>query len=197
MINYSEFITAAIQIDEVLSEQQLWTLFKKFDVDNTDFITTENLKTAFQRQGRNRISQREIDEIIQLHDREKNGKIDFNEFKVIFCPDESGKKTLNEPSFISEKGHVSGLLKDLEPKINQKKGAPNEACSDQVFEEDGENVFRVETEELQTNRIGKIPGVHHSKFEFKAKTKMLEIDLSKSLNRPRTIEQPKIQLSAR
>ena len=52
MINYTEFIAATLQIDQELNDEQLWNLFKKFDVDNTDFITIENLKEAFKRQGR-------------------------------------------------------------------------------------------------------------------------------------------------
>jgi len=84
MINYTEFITAAVQIDQILNEEQLWSLFKKFDVDNTDYITTENLMEAFHRQGRQRVNQTELEEIIKLHDIEKNGKIDFNEFREIF-----------------------------------------------------------------------------------------------------------------
>ena len=52
MINYSEFIAAALSVDQDLNDEQLWSLFKKFDVDNSDFITIDNLKEAFKRLGR-------------------------------------------------------------------------------------------------------------------------------------------------
>ena len=52
MINYTEFIAATLAVDEELNDEQLWSLFKKFDVDNTDFITVANLKEAFKRLGR-------------------------------------------------------------------------------------------------------------------------------------------------
>ena len=55
MINYSEFIAATLQIDQELNDEQLWSLFKKFDVDNTDRITIENLKEAFNRLGRHKM----------------------------------------------------------------------------------------------------------------------------------------------
>ena len=55
MINYSEYIAATLSVDQVLSDEHLWTLFKKFDVDNTDFITLDNLKEAFKRMGRMKI----------------------------------------------------------------------------------------------------------------------------------------------
>ena len=84
MINYSEFIAATLQIDQELNDEQLWSLFKKFDVDNTDFITLANLQEAFHRLGRNKISQAEIEEMMRIHDIDHNGKISFNEFKAIF-----------------------------------------------------------------------------------------------------------------
>lgn len=125
MINYTEFITAAVQIDQILNEEQLWSLFKKFDVDNTDYITTENLMEAFHRQGRQRVNQTELEEIIKLHDIEKNGKIDFNEFREIFGL--KPKEILNadenqeamDPSFFSAGGQVAGLLQDMTPEVTK------------------------------------------------------------------------------
>lgn len=84
MINYSEFIAAALSVDQVLNDEQLWSLFKKFDVDNSDFITTDNLKEAFKRLGRTQIQGSEVEEIMRIHDIDHNGKIGFEEFKVIF-----------------------------------------------------------------------------------------------------------------
>ena len=60
LINYSEFIAATLSIGQVLTEEQLWSLFKKFDVDNTDYITTANLREAFSRQGRFKINDIEL-----------------------------------------------------------------------------------------------------------------------------------------
>ena len=65
MINYVEFIAAVLSVEQTLTEEQLWTLFKKFDVDNTDYITEKNLREAFNRQGRLQISALEIDNIVR------------------------------------------------------------------------------------------------------------------------------------
>lgn len=81
MINYSEFIAATLSFDEQVLGEHLWMLFKKFDVDNTDQITVENLEEAFHRQGRVKIGREELLEIIQKHDIDHSGKIDFSEFK--------------------------------------------------------------------------------------------------------------------
>lgn len=89
LINYSEFIAAILSVESTLTGEQLWTLFKKFDIDNTDSISTENLREAFNRLGRFQISAEEIDQIILQHDTDRNGQIDFEEFKNIF----TGSKT--------------------------------------------------------------------------------------------------------
>ena len=51
-INYTEFLSATLSIQETLSEEMLWRLFKKFDMDDTGFISTKNLQDAFKRLGR-------------------------------------------------------------------------------------------------------------------------------------------------
>ena len=68
MINYSEFIAAALSADQVLNDEQLWNLFKKFDVDSSDYITLDNLKEAFRRMGRTQIQESEIEEMMRIHD---------------------------------------------------------------------------------------------------------------------------------
>lgn len=47
-INYSEFLAATIQLPKVLTEEKLYALFKHFDTDDTEFITAENIREAFQ-----------------------------------------------------------------------------------------------------------------------------------------------------
>lgn len=85
MINYSEFLAAALSIDQDLTEEQLWSLFKKFDVDNSGSITVENLQEAFNRLGMaTRISHNEIAEMMRIHDIDQSGKISFDEFRAIF-----------------------------------------------------------------------------------------------------------------
>ena len=42
-INYSEFLAATISVQTALTEEKLWSLFKTFDTDDTDYISLENL----------------------------------------------------------------------------------------------------------------------------------------------------------
>ena len=51
-LNYTEFIAATLSVKQVLTQEKLIQLFKHFDVDDSDFITPENLKTAFAQAGK-------------------------------------------------------------------------------------------------------------------------------------------------
>ena len=61
-------------------------IFKHFDVDDTDYISKDNIKQAMQKLGKN-ISQDEIEEAIKIHDIKHDGQINFDEFKIMFMAD--------------------------------------------------------------------------------------------------------------
>ena len=46
-ITYSEFLAATVPVEEVLTDLRLKLLFKHFDIDNTDYISSSNLREAF------------------------------------------------------------------------------------------------------------------------------------------------------
>jgi calcium-dependent protein kinase len=79
-INYSEFLAATISVQSFMTEEKMWMIFKRFDVDNTDYISKENLKEAMKNLGR-AITSNEIEEALSTHDLTKDGKISFDEFK--------------------------------------------------------------------------------------------------------------------
>ena len=83
-INYTEFLAATLSFQETLTDEMLQRLFKKFDVDDTGYISKENLIDAFKRLGRSGLTLEEVTEMIKVHDIAKNNVIDFQEFKVIF-----------------------------------------------------------------------------------------------------------------
>ena len=57
LINYTEFLAASLSVSNTLTEEMLWSMFKKFDVDNTNVITIDNLKEAFKRMGSINVSE--------------------------------------------------------------------------------------------------------------------------------------------
>ena len=51
-INYTEFLSATIDISKYLTREKVMALFKQFDVNNDDTISRENIKAAFTKLGR-------------------------------------------------------------------------------------------------------------------------------------------------
>ena len=90
-INYSDFLSATMDLQEALTDEKLWTLFKTFDTDNTDFITQDNLQEAFLRLGRN-YSEDEFKKMMETHDITHDGRLSFDEFKEIFKDERSKVK---------------------------------------------------------------------------------------------------------
>ena len=84
MINYTEFLTAATSLDKLLTDEILWSLFKKFDIDDSGDITSEDLRVALNRMGRTAVQKNEVQKIIATHSN-KDGRITFENFKAIFA----------------------------------------------------------------------------------------------------------------
>lgn len=82
-INYSEFLSATINLQTFLDEQKLLAVFNQFDTDRSGKITEENIYYAMQKLGME-VPMSEIKLIIQKHDLTKDGMISFAEFKKIF-----------------------------------------------------------------------------------------------------------------
>lgn len=78
-INYSDFIVASLDCKTFLSRQKLWSLFKYFDPTNTNFITAEDLKMVFAREGR-KISDEDLREMIKENKKHADDKLNFEEF---------------------------------------------------------------------------------------------------------------------
>ncbi len=43
-INYSAFLSATLSCQKILTDELLWTLFKTFDIDDTNYISIKNLR---------------------------------------------------------------------------------------------------------------------------------------------------------
>lgn len=78
-LDYSEFVTAAMKWNDVLSEERLTMAFKAFDTDGNGTISKAELKAIFK--GNEVISDDVWQAIIQETDKNQDGVIDFTEFK--------------------------------------------------------------------------------------------------------------------
>jgi len=85
-INYSEFLSATIDLHSFLDEQKLLAVFNQFDTDKSGKITEENIYFAMQKLGME-VPKEDIKMIIAKHDLMHDGVISFHEFKQIFQVD--------------------------------------------------------------------------------------------------------------
>lgn len=83
-INYSEFISATINVQDFLTQERLEALFNTFDVDNSGGITRANLKLAFSKFGRE-VGEDDLNDIMKKHDLAGDKQINLDEFKKMFA----------------------------------------------------------------------------------------------------------------
>ncbi|CAD8051703.1 unnamed protein product [Paramecium primaurelia] len=83
VIKYSQFLASCIDERKFITKEKLSSLFKIFDTDNSNFITKQNIKEAFARNGK-QISDQKIDEMIAEIDPNHDNKISFEEFCQMF-----------------------------------------------------------------------------------------------------------------
>ena len=94
-INYSEFIAATLRTKRILNDSRLKVLFKEFDVDDSGYITKENMIEAFNRLDKT-VSNKQIEEILDKHDQAQDGRISFEEFKYMMLGDDDMIETISE-----------------------------------------------------------------------------------------------------
>lgn len=88
MINYTEFLAATMTARKWLNDNRLMMLFKEFDIDDTGFITKENLEEAFHKLDKP-ITKADIKAILDAHDDSKDGKISYEEFCKMMLGEEN------------------------------------------------------------------------------------------------------------
>ena len=82
-INYSEFLSATLDVKAFLNVEKFEAIFNQFDTDGSGTISRENIITAMNKMGQD-ITQEELDEIMRVHDLQKNNVITKDEFKAVF-----------------------------------------------------------------------------------------------------------------
>ncbi|CAK75813.1 unnamed protein product (macronuclear) [Paramecium tetraurelia] len=79
-ITYTSFLSALVNCKSFLNKERLWNLFKYFDSNNQNFITIEDVRKAFEREGR-QLSQSKLISLFQeIMQNEEQKTIDFEQF---------------------------------------------------------------------------------------------------------------------
>ena len=114
-LNYSQFLIAAMDRKKELDEEQLWDLFKYFDLDGNGEITLEEFKYAIEKAVGN-ASDNEIEEIIEEFRSKAQYSMNFERFlEIMRCVTEEGVKdteSIRGSRRISLKYHYSTLVRN-------------------------------------------------------------------------------------
>jgi calcium-dependent protein kinase len=79
VIDYSEFISSAANVNQLMSEKQMKAAFKAFDLDGSGEISFEEFEETFS--AGLEFDKDELRKIFTEFDHNKNGLINFEEFK--------------------------------------------------------------------------------------------------------------------
>ncbi len=79
VIDYSEFISSAANVNQLISEKQMKAAFKAFDLDGSGEISFEEFEETFS--AGLEIDKEELRAIFREFDCNKNGLINYEEFK--------------------------------------------------------------------------------------------------------------------
>ena len=81
-IEYTEFMSAALVLKDLLNEHKLDHLMNTFDHDKTGKLTRVKIENGFSILGKN-LTKKELDAIFKAHDTDKSGDISVEEFRAI------------------------------------------------------------------------------------------------------------------
>ena len=80
-IEFSEFLVAATNMQDMCSDQQLEVAFKRFDVSNTGFISCDDVKAVLLADGQDKqLPAGVVEQIISQMDQNQDNQISFAEF---------------------------------------------------------------------------------------------------------------------
>jgi len=79
-IDYSEFVVAAMNENQLTTNEKLQAAFKMFDKDGSGIISPEEIKEVLSFGGTNTLSKGAIDAIVKQVDENGDGEISFEEF---------------------------------------------------------------------------------------------------------------------
>lgn len=100
-INYSEFLAVTVDRRKALQHANLIFAFHHFDSDNSGFITAENLRECFRREGKH-LSDEEIKLMMNEVKHAQDDKISLQEFEsymreIMFNPEPSSGTSVGSP----------------------------------------------------------------------------------------------------
>ena len=78
-INYTEFLAVTVDRRQAITKGNLEFAFHHFDVNNSGYITSDNLEECFRREGKH-LTEEEVNEMLAQIKTKEEGKVSFEEF---------------------------------------------------------------------------------------------------------------------
>ena len=82
-INYSQFIASALDAKQFLTNERLWALFQYFDVNNTGYLTAEEINEVLNKSDKKNYTLEEIITMLKVHGINETDHIGFDTFAQI------------------------------------------------------------------------------------------------------------------
>jgi Ca2+-binding EF-hand superfamily protein len=79
-LSFDEFLRVMLPVfNGKFHDEELWYVFKKFDLNNSNYITVNELKKILSNFGKN-FTDSQISDLISSVDSDRDGKLNFTEF---------------------------------------------------------------------------------------------------------------------
>lgn len=96
-IDYTEFCAAGLGEKTSMQDDVIWAAFKTFDLDNTGYISVENLRSILDSTDVQDIWSADVckqvgEEIIAKYDKDGDNRIDFEDWRELMTKCWTGKK---------------------------------------------------------------------------------------------------------
>jgi len=80
-INYTEFLAVTVDRRRAITESNMIFAFHHFDIDNTGYITVENLEECFRREGKH-LTRDELTQMLSAVQSSEPGRVSYAEFNA-------------------------------------------------------------------------------------------------------------------
>jgi len=119
-LDCKEFVTVSIHLKKIRSEDHLPKVFSYFDKNGSGYIEMDELKEALSPRGGD---QKAIDDIIMDVDKDKDGKISYEEFELMMRAGMDWRNTSRQYSRAVYNTLSRKMFKDVSLKLDVNGGA--------------------------------------------------------------------------
>lgn len=127
-LDCKEFVTVSIHLKKIRSEDHLPKVFNYFDKNGSGYIEIEELKEALSPRG----DQKAIDDIILDVDKDKDGKISYEEFELMMKAGMDWRNTSRQYSRVVYNTLSRKMFKDISLKLDPNSGPLGAVAKEQL-----------------------------------------------------------------